>query len=74
MRAVDVFGILAAIMITLLSPFFTLWSWSWWAAISIAGILTAVTGVHILWNNLPAPAKARLGPAICLPAGKCGRG
>jgi hypothetical protein len=39
MRAVDVFGILAAIMITLLSPFFTLWSWSWWAAISIAGYL-----------------------------------
>lgn len=50
MRTVDGFGIAVAILITLVSPLFELWSWQWWTAISIAALMVAYFGGHLLWT------------------------
>jgi hypothetical protein len=70
MRIGDIFSLLVAALVGLFLLVFQAWSPQWWVAVSIVGVLTAGTGFHILWSNLPDSVRARFSPLIWSPNGK----
>jgi hypothetical protein len=69
MRIGDIFSLLAAALIGLLILVLKAWSPQWWGAVIVVGVLTAGTGLHILWSNLPVSIKTAIAPVIWKPTG-----
>ena len=65
----DLLSYAVAALIGLLTLTLQPWSPQWWAGVIIASAIALITSFHIVWNNLPAPARAAIGPLLWKPTG-----